>query len=100
MTLYFNNKSRLDIDLRDYVYYDNSAYFFKCRVDISVSYENEFIIGLRGLNNTILSFDLDDNKIEFFHRKKADDSDSSNLWIYFLIAFCIIIVILRIIESR
>ena len=98
MTLYFNNKSRLDIDLRDYVYYDNSAYFYKCRVDISVSYENEFIIGLRGLNNTILSFDLDDNKIEFFHRKKADDSDSSNLWIYFLIIF--FVIILGVIERR
>ena len=34
-----------------------------------LSDKDEFIIGLRGLNNTILSFDLDDKKIEFFHKK-------------------------------
>ena len=51
-------------DLSDYVNFDDSAYFFKCRVDIILSDKDEFIIGLRGLNNTILSFDLDDKKIE------------------------------------
>lgn len=100
MRLYFNNISRLDIDLRDYVYYDNSAYYLKCRVDISTSNDDEFIIGLRGLNNTIISFDLDDNKIEFFHRKKADDSDSSNFLIYFLIVSFIAIAIFSIIKRR
>ena len=69
-TFYFKNNSRLDIDLSDYVYYDKSAYFYKCRVDISLSDNDEFIVGLRGLDNTILSFDLDDKKIEFFQKKK------------------------------
>ena len=70
VSLYFKNNSRLDIDLRDYVYYDKSAFDLRCRVDISLSNENEFIVGLRGSNNTILSFDLNDNKTEFFHKKK------------------------------
>ena len=71
ITLIFQNNSRLDIDIRDYVYYDESAYFFKCRVDATLSDNKEFVIGLKGLNNTILSFDLDDRKIEFFHKKKT-----------------------------
>ena len=71
ITLIFKNNSRLDIDIRDYVYYDKNAYFFKCRVDVDLSNYDEFIIGLKGLNNTILSFDLDDRKVEFFHKKKA-----------------------------
>jgi len=71
ITLIFQNNSRLDIDIRDYVYYDESAYFFKCRVDATLSANKEFVIGLKGLNNTILSFDLDDRKIEFFHKKKS-----------------------------
>ena len=76
----------MDVDLRDYVYYDQSAYFYKCRVDVSLSTEEEFIIGLRGLNNTILSFDLDDKKIEFFHRKKANISISilSKIFLIFM----------------
>ena len=55
ITLIFQNNSRLDIDIRDYVYYDESAYFFKCRVDATLSDNKEFVIGLKGLNNTILS---------------------------------------------
>ena len=86
ISLFFKNGSRLDVDLRDYVYYDQSAYFYKCRVDVSLSTEEEFIIGLRGLNNTILSFDLDDKKIEFFHRKKANISISilSKIFLIFM----------------
>ena len=68
-TFYFKNNSKLDIDLSDYVYYDKSAYFYKCKVDISLSDNDEFIVGLRGLDNTILCFDLDDKKIEFFQKK-------------------------------
>ena len=79
ITLIFQNNSRLDIDIRDYVYYDESAYFFKCRVDATLSDYDEFVIGLKGLNNTILSFDLDDRKIEFFHKKKA--GPNLKLWI-------------------
>ena len=88
-TFYFNN-SRLDVDLRDYVYFDNSAYYFKCRVDIALSDKDEFIIGLRGLNNTILSFDLDDRKIEFFHKKKHSESSFWIVWIIFLIIMVVI----------
>ena len=79
ITLIFQNNSRLDIDIRDYVYYDESAYFFKCRVDATLSDNKEFVIGLKGLNNTILSFDLDDKKIEFFHKKKA--GPNYKIWI-------------------
>ena len=79
ITFIFQNNSRLDIDIRDYVYYDESAYFFKCRVDATLSDNKEFVIGLKGLNNTILSFDLDDKKVEFFHRKKA--GPNYKLWI-------------------
>ena len=92
ITLIFQNNSRLDIDIRDYVYYDESAYFFKCRVDATLSDNKEFVIGLKGLNNTILSFDLDDRKIEFFHKKKnwpwfkaLDDNFGNCSWNYFYI---------------
>ena len=99
ISLFFKNDSRLDVDLRDYVYYDQSAYFFKCRIDVSLSTEEEFIIGLRGLNNTILSFDLDDKKIESFHRKKAKISITV-LSIIFLIFFVLISILSGFIESR
>ena len=46
---------------------------------MTLSDYDEFIIGLKGLNNTILSFDLDDKKIEFFHIKKA--GPNYKLWI-------------------
>ena len=95
ITLIFQNNSRLDIDIRDYVYYDEKAYFYKCRVDVTLSNYDEFIIGLKGLNNTILSFDLDDKKVEFFHRKKA--GPNYKLWIllmgFLLIAFTIVCIL-------
>jgi hypothetical protein len=99
MTLIFQNNSRLDIDIRDYVYYDESAYFFKCRVDATLSNYDEFVIGLKGLNNTILSFDLDDRKIEFFHKKKA--GPNLKLWII-IIGFILGIAlgIISILEER
>ena len=94
ITLIFQNNSRLDIDIRDYVYYDESAYFFKCRVDATLSDNKEFVIGLKGLNNTILSFDLDDRKIEFFHKKKA--GPGLKLWMIILgIALAIIYILLE-----
>ena len=95
VSLYFKNNSRLDIDLRDYVYYDKSAPSLNCRVDISLSNKEEFIVGLRGLNNTILSFDLEDKKIVFLHRKKTDDWNSNLM--NFLLVMCFIIVIIIVI---
>ena len=94
ITLIFQNNSRLDIDIRDYVYYDESAYFFKCRVDATLSDNKEFVIGLKGLNNTILSFDLDDRKIEFFHKKKA----GPNLKIWIIIISSILGIVFGIIS--
>ena len=47
VTFHFENNSTLDIDLRDYVHYDNSAFFYKCRVDVLLSINYEFIIGLK-----------------------------------------------------
>ena len=89
ITFLFKNRSKLDVDLNDYVYYDENAFSHKkCRVDISLSTNNEFIIGLRGLNNTILSFDIDDKKIEFFHKKKTKPL-SILIWIifFFILAY-------------
>ena len=99
ISFYFKNNSRLDIDLRDYVYYDKSAFSLKCRVDISLSNEEEFIVGLKGLNNTILSFNLDDNKIAFFHMKKTDDWNE-NLMHFILVIIFIIVIIIVIIKSQ
>ena len=58
-----------------------------------LSDKDEFIIGLRGLNNTILSFDLDDKKIEFFHKKKYLSSwswFSILIWTILFIIMCLI----------
>ena len=70
VTFYFQGGQKLDIDLRDYAHYNENARF-KCRLDVLLSFNDEFIIGLKGLNNTILSFDMEDKKIYFFHKKKA-----------------------------
>ena len=70
VTFHFENNAKLDIDLRDYVYYNKSAYYYKCKVDIILSSNDEFIVGLRGLNNTILSFNMEDKTIKFFHQFK------------------------------
>ena len=91
MSLFFGGFSRLDVDLRDYVYYDENALLYKCRIDAILSKEDEFIIGLKGLNNTILSFDLEDKKIEFFHRKK--DYDTLNIFIFILYLVIILVII-------
>ena len=86
VTFHFGNNSKLDIDLRDYVSYNSSAFFFKCRTDIILSKNNEFVVGLRGLNNTILSFNMKEKKIKFFHLKKSKD--------FFWTAFIFVIVII------
>jgi hypothetical protein len=69
VTFHFDKDSTLDINLQDYIYFDNTAYFFKCKVDINLSKNNEFIIGLKGLKNTILSFNMQEGKIKFFQKK-------------------------------
>ena len=92
VSLFFKNHSRLDVDLRDYAYHDN-PFDDLCRIDVVLSNENEFIIGLKGLNNTILSFDLDDKKIEFYHRKKAESNII--LGIFVMILFIMIIDLYR-----
>ena len=70
VTFHFGNNSKLDIDLRGYISYDSSAMFYKCRTDIILSDNNEFVVGLRGLNNAILSFNIEEKKIKFFHKIK------------------------------
>jgi hypothetical protein len=84
VTFHFGKNSKLDIDLRDYVSYNKSAFFYKCRTDIILSKNNEFVVGLRGLNNTILSFNMKEKKIKFFHLKKSKD--------FFWTAFIFVIV--------
>ena len=60
---HFVENSNIDIDLRNYVYYNKSAFYFKCRTDIILSDNNELVVGLKGLNNTILSFNMEEKKI-------------------------------------
>ena len=70
VTFHFENNAKLDIDLRDYVYYNKSVFYLKCKVDIILSSNDEFIVGLRGLNNSILSFNMEDKTIKFFQKFK------------------------------
>ena len=72
VTFYFEQNSTLDIDLREFAHYNKNAWIYKCRVDISLSKKNEFIVGLKGLNNTILTFNMEEKKIKFFQKKKFD----------------------------
>jgi len=65
LTFYFSFNSKLDIDLRNYVYYNKSADSFKCTVNVAFTEQDEFIIGLKGLNNTILSFNMEEKKFLF-----------------------------------
>ena len=91
LIFYFQNNSQLIVDLSDYVYYNESAAFLKCRVDIALSDNKKFIVGLRGLDNTILSFDLNDKKIEFFQKREKDKGME---WWKFLLAFLAIVAFL------
>ena len=34
VTFYFENNLKLDLDIRDYVSYNESAFYFKCKVDV------------------------------------------------------------------
>ena len=86
VTFHFENNSKLDIDLRNYVHYDNS---YRCRVDIDLTERDEFTIGLRGLNNTILSFNMDEKKVEFFHKKP----NINYFWYYFGVTALILLLI-------
>jgi hypothetical protein len=89
LIFHFQGDSQLIVDLSDYVYYNESAAFLQCRVDIALSDNKKFIVGLRGLDNTILSFDLNDKKIEFF-QKREKDKDME--WWEFLLAFLALVV--------
>ena len=72
VTFHFENNSKLDIDLRNYVYYNKSVFYFKCKIDIILSKNNEFIVGLIGLNNIILSFNVDEKKLTFSKLKRTN----------------------------
>ena len=93
LSFYFKEKSsRIDIDIRDYVHYDNFS-DYKCRVDISLSKNKEFIIGLKGLNNTILSFNMEEKKIKFFNKAKKSDTNQNIEYLYWTILIIIIALI-------
>ena len=98
LIFHFQGDSQLIVDLSDYVYYNESAAFLQCRVDIALSDNKEFIVGLRGLDNTILSFDLNDKKIEFFQKEKKEKKEKKQedmewwvplLWLLALVAFIV-----------
>ena len=72
VTFHFENNSKLDIDLRNYVYYNKSVFYFKCKIDIILSKNNEFIVGLIGLNIIILSFNVDEKKLTFSKLKRTN----------------------------
>jgi len=92
LTFHFENNSTLDLDLREFVYYDKKPFIYKCKVDIVLSKKKEFIVGLKGFNNTILSFNMEDKKIKFFHKKKFDKPYKKIKIIIFII--CIILLII------
>ena len=98
LIFHFQGDSQLIVDLSDYVYYNESAAFLQCRVDIALSDNKKFIVGLRGLDNTILSFDLNDKKIEFFQKEKKEKKEKKQedmewweplLWLLALVAFIV-----------
>jgi hypothetical protein len=91
ITFDFGNYSKLDIDLRDYVSYKRSALIYKCRTDIILSDNSEFTIGLRGLNNTILTFNAEDKKIKFFRQKPKVEFFSFIMVILVLGLLCFIV---------
>ena len=93
VTFHFGKNSNLEIDLRNYVYYNNSAFFYKCRIDVILSENNEFVVGLRGLNNTLLSFNMEEKKIKFFHTIKKKDF----FWT-FIILFIILLLYFTFLE--
>ena len=94
VTFHFDKDSKLDINLQDYIYIDNTAYFYKCKVDINLSKYNEFIIGLKGLKNTILSFNMQEGKIKFFQKKKFIYNYLNILLIFILfLIVCIIFLV-------
>ena len=92
VTFHFDSNSTLDIDLRDYVDYDKSSDKFKCKVNVELSQKSEFILGLKGLNNTILSFNMHEKKVKFFHKKKFTYS-YGGISIILIIIFILIIFI-------
>ena len=96
MTLHFENRSKIDIDLRNYVTYDPNAIFYQCQIDAKLGNDDEFVIGLKGLNNTILSFNMDEKKIEFFHKKKTSNNDYKLPWTFIAVIASIIVIVLLI----
>ena len=98
ITFQFKNGSKLDVKIADYVTYDNTAYFYKCRVDVTLVSQNLFVVGLRGLNNTILSFDMEDKKIKFLHKKKTLINRS--YWLLIIIIFFVIFLLFVKANSR
>jgi hypothetical protein len=95
VTFHFDGYSKLDIDIRDYVYFNKNEKTYKCVADIVLSKNNEFIVGLKGLNNTILSFNMEEKKVKFFHKTKIPSHRN-----YFLIAGIIIFIIGLIINEN
>ena len=94
ITFQFKKGSKLDVNIGDYVTYDDNAYFYKCRVDVALVRENIYIVGLRGLNNTILSFDMEEKKIKFLHKKKTV-MHHKILLLIIIIVFLIFLVIIK-----
>ena len=84
VTFHFENNSKLDLDLRNYVEYEGENLYYKCKTDFVLSDIDEFVIGLRGLNNTIFSFNMDEKKIEFFHKMQKVDYTYYIIGIIFL----------------
>ena len=93
VTLHFEgDDNKLDINLRDFVYYDEKA-SYKCRLNVFLSYYDEFVVGLKGLNNTRLSFNMKEKKISFFHKIKKKTFFNWTPIMYIIVVLVIIIII-------
>ena len=64
--------------------------FYKCRADIILSDNDEFVVGLRGLNNAILSLNTEEKKIKFFLQK----AKTSVRWFMITLAFIGILILI------
>ena len=94
-TFHFGFNSKLEIDLRDYVTYnENFPLQFKCKIDVYLTKYNKFIIGAKGLNNTLLSFNMNEKKIVFFHKIKNNNSFKLRTIILILLTFMILIILI------
>lgn len=88
----FKFNGTLSININKYVHFDEFG-TYKCKVDISLTEKNEWVVGLKGLKDTILSFNMEDKKIKFMKFEKNDGFQYMYLLGIFIIIFIIWVII-------